>query len=426
MRHFHLKRAPALAFFISIFFGTAGTAHCSTYYFLDLTCDLFPFLPIWAVLLAIWPVMLIISRRGRSSIIKASMVIAVMIAVVITLPKAFQISALLFFLLALYFMVDYIVLWKRRNDGKSCILFRMESALLATALSSALIITLICHIPAVLIYRLGSSHSFLVEEWIIRGGKSFDEPLRRALINRGTADRIKVLNLMLERNYALPTADLSRILTCRDEDVELKMAIIRYLGQKRQAESLPTLVTMLAESESSGLYESPDGMALTECLYDAVEAIDRDQAIALIRKNKTAQEKLRAFMILSLNRESYSEKNCRSILAASSPEALLTLLSRSPASCTGLRKDILSELTARRSEGLIVKAAVDIQKKDDLASIPALLTLLRDDDPSVRSAANWALINLTGENFGYDAEGPKEERDRAANQWKSWYKGMHR
>jgi len=426
MRHNRSRRAPALVFLIAMFFCTTGTAHCSTYYFLDLTCDLFPFLPLWAALLALWPAMLIISSKGWSAIIKASMVIAVMIAVVIILPQAFQVSALLFFLLALCFLMDYILLWKRRDDEKSRLLFRMESALLTAALSSALIITLIYHIPAVLVYRLGSSHSFLVEDWIIKGGKGFDEPLRRALLDRGTPDRLKVLNLMLERNDELSIEDLSGILTCRDEDVELKMAIIRYLGQKRPPGSLQALTAMLAESESSGLSESPDGMALTECLYEAVESIDRDQAIAVLRKNISIPGKLRALLILNLDTASYSGKSCRSILAASSPEALLTLLSRSPASCIELRKDVLTELTSRPSVGQIVKAAVDIQKKNDLANIPSLLALLRDDDPSVRSAANWALINLTGENFNYDAEGSKKERDRAANQWESWYKDVRR
>ncbi|MHC9539974.1 MAG: HEAT repeat domain-containing protein [Vulcanimicrobiota bacterium] len=417
-KHRRFNLSLTIASLAIILFSTISNAHGSTYYYLDLTCDLFPFIPFWALLLAVWPIMLIIISRDLTSIIKASSVIVVMITMVIAVPYMYQVSLILFSFLSLYFLIDYVLLWKSKHHMK---LLRMESILLLAALSSAILITLIYHSPPVLVYRLRSSSTFLVEEWIKRGGKEFDEPLRKALLDKDTADRLKVLHLLMERKNAITLADLHTILSRRNEDRKLTLTVIDYLREIRSRESLPLLVTILAEEESSSLSSASRDTALIESLYDAIESIDRDEALALLNEKLSSQKKLLPFVALNLNQTLYAGENYRKIPARISPEALLTLLSRSSVSDKELRKDILTELAAHRCSDIIIKALEDIQKKDDRDNIPLLIAMLKDNDAAVRSTANWALINMSEENFDFDAEAALNEREKAVHQWEEWY-----
>lgn len=413
----------ALTSLAVIMFSTINNAHGSTYYYLDLTCDLFPFIPFWVLLLALWPIMLIIISRDLTSIIKASSVIVVMIIMVIAVPYMYQVSLILFSLLSLYFLIDYILLWKSKHHMK---LLRMESILLLASLSSAILITLIYHSPPVLVYRLRFSSTFLVEEWIKRGGKDFNEPLRKALLDKNTADRLKVLHLLMERKNAITLADLHTILSRRNEDRKLTLTVIDYLREIKSRESLPLLVTILAEEESSRITSAPRNTALIESLYDAIESIDRDEALALLNEKLSSQKELLLFVALNLNQTLYAGENYRKIPAGISPEALLTLLSRSSISDRELRKDILTELAAQHCSDIIIKALEDIQKKDDRDNIPLLIAMLKDNDSAVRSTANWALINMAEENFDFDAEAALNEREKAVHQWEEWFERQRR
>lgn len=422
-KHPRFNLALTITSLAVILFSTINNAYGSTYYFLDLTCDLFPFIPFWVLLLAVWPIMLIIISRDLTSIIKASSVIVVMITMVIAVPYMYQVSLILFSLLSLYFLIDYILLWKSKHHMK---LLRMESILLLAALSSAILITLIFHSPPVLVCRLRSSSTFLVEEWIKRGGKEFNEPLRKALLDKNTADRLKALHLLMERKNAITLADLHTILSRRNEDRKLTLAVINYLGEIKSRESLPLLVTILAEEESSRITSASRDTALIESLYDAIESIDRDEALALLNEKLSSQKELLLCVALNLNQTLYAGEDYRKIPARISPEALLTLLSRSSISDKELRKDILTELAARHCSDIIIKALEDVQKKDDRDSIPLLIAMLKDNDSAVRSTANWALINMAEENFDFDAEAALNEREKAVHQWEEWYKRQRR
>ncbi len=414
----------ALTSLIFIVFSNVSVVYGSTYYFLNLTCDLFPFIPFWVLLFALWPIILLFSSQGKVSVIKAIVLIAVMIMMVTTLPHIYPVSLIIFSLLSLYFLIDYILLWRNRHDEKMRLLFRMESMLLLAALLSALLITLVYHTPRVLVYRLRFSSTFLVEEWIRKGGKGFDDALAGALLDRGTPDRMKILHLLMERKNAIAVTDLHTILSHRDEDRELTIAVIDYLGQIKSTESLPLLVALLTEQELSSLSGTSRDSALIESLYNAIESIDTDKALALLNEKLSSRGELLAFITLNLNKAPYTDGNYRKILAGIPPEALLTLLSRSSISEKELRRDIITGLTANHSSDIIIKALMDICKKNDRDNIPLLIALLKDSNADVRSTANWALINMTEENFDFDAEGAPDERERSILQWEEWYKRL--
>jgi len=408
--------ALTLTSLAAIMLSNISNAHGSTYYYLNLACDLFPFIPFWVLLLALWPIALIIRSREKSSIIKASSVIAAMIIMVITVPYMFHMSMILFTVLSLYFLIDYILLWKSKHDTR---LLRTLSMILLAALSSAVLITLIYHSPPVLVYRLRFSPTFLVEEWIKRGGKDYDEPLRKALLDKNTADRLKVMHILMERENAIAVTDLHTILSRRNEDRKLALNIIDYLRKVKSRESLPILVTILVEEESSALSSDSKDTALIESLYDAIESIDRDEAAVLLYEKLSSHRELLTQISLNLNPTKYTGDS--RIVAGMNQEALLSLLSRSSISDRELRKDILAELAAHHHSDIIIKALEDVKKKNDRDNIPTLISLLKDSDAAVRSTANWALINIAEENFGFDAEAIPVEREKAVHQWEEWY-----
>jgi hypothetical protein len=71
----------------------------------------------------------------------------------------------------------------------------------------------------------------------------------------------------------------------------------------------------------------------------------------------------------------------------------------------------------------IRRAAVLASAMRDLrAHIPTIIERLKDSEPSVVRAAHAALKTVTGEDFGPSADATREERDRAIEGWKTWWK----
>ena len=60
-------------------------------------------------------------------------------------------------------------------------------------------------------------------------------------------------------------------------------------------------------------------------------------------------------------------------------------------------------------------------KADEAEGVPALITLLEDEDDVVRAMACEALRKQTGESFAFDPMGsPFERRDQVAR-WRTWW-----
>jgi hypothetical protein len=67
------------------------------------------------------------------------------------------------------------------------------------------------------------------------------------------------------------------------------------------------------------------------------------------------------------------------------------------------------------------QAASLAAESKDLSHVPALITLLEDEDPTVRMSAGKALKDLTGRDTGYRPFAPPEELRRQAMDWRAWW-----
>jgi hypothetical protein len=67
-------------------------------------------------------------------------------------------------------------------------------------------------------------------------------------------------------------------------------------------------------------------------------------------------------------------------------------------------------------------AALACARKKSRAHIPDLIALLEDSELPVALAAHQALKDLTGQDFGPEADATRAERKEAVAQWKAWWK----
>lgn len=67
------------------------------------------------------------------------------------------------------------------------------------------------------------------------------------------------------------------------------------------------------------------------------------------------------------------------------------------------------------------KAIEVLKKRNEMIAVYKLISALNDPSPDVRSDANWALINITGENFDFNADDPPKKRAEAVKRWKAWW-----
>jgi hypothetical protein len=66
-------------------------------------------------------------------------------------------------------------------------------------------------------------------------------------------------------------------------------------------------------------------------------------------------------------------------------------------------------------------AALACAMKDEKQLVPDLIALLKDPEPPVALAAQAALKDLSGQNFGPEKDASRAERDEAISRWKSWW-----
>lgn len=66
-------------------------------------------------------------------------------------------------------------------------------------------------------------------------------------------------------------------------------------------------------------------------------------------------------------------------------------------------------------------AAIRAAASGDERAVPGLISMLDSADPALRLIAGEALERITGETNGYDATASKAERDRAVENWVTWW-----
>lgn len=68
-----------------------------------------------------------------------------------------------------------------------------------------------------------------------------------------------------------------------------------------------------------------------------------------------------------------------------------------------------------------MSAAVVAAEQGDAESVPELIDMLDASDPGSRFVAARALVQITGQDLGYDPFSPVSERSEAAQRWADWY-----
>lgn len=66
-------------------------------------------------------------------------------------------------------------------------------------------------------------------------------------------------------------------------------------------------------------------------------------------------------------------------------------------------------------------AVAQARRANDTSAVEPLIRMLASDDPLMRLIASDTLVQITGEDFGYDPAASDTDRREAAERWASWY-----
>lgn len=72
-------------------------------------------------------------------------------------------------------------------------------------------------------------------------------------------------------------------------------------------------------------------------------------------------------------------------------------------------------------EGQLSSARSSLKTEPEFVVIPALLRALDSRNPRIRKESASLLVELTGEDFGFDPSAPKPHRDEVISLWKKWW-----
>ena len=75
----------------------------------------------------------------------------------------------------------------------------------------------------------------------------------------------------------------------------------------------------------------------------------------------------------------------------------------------------------RRSDDLMLERARALVRLGDWDAMPTLIEGLASDSRRVRALCDQALFESTRQRFGFEADGPEEERTAAIRHWEEWW-----
>ena len=97
----------------------------------------------------------------------------------------------------------------------------------------------------------------------------------------------------------------------------------------------------------------------------------------------------------------------------------IALLTGTPVGCAPkvkVRPDFDSPVPQDR-----LAAVAKARRTHDSGAVEPLIRMLASDDPLMRLVASDTLVQITGEDFGFDPAGSDAERREAAERWTNWY-----
>ena len=104
---------------------------------------------------------------------------------------------------------------------------------------------------------------------------------------------------------------------------------------------------------------------------------------------------------------------------------LAVLVFLAAAACGGIERP-------KRTPGLLVLldspdpserawAVFELTRRRAPEAVPGLIRRLRDEDGGIRLYADRGLRELTGEDLGFRASAPDDEREAAVRRWETWW-----
>lgn len=96
---------------------------------------------------------------------------------------------------------------------------------------------------------------------------------------------------------------------------------------------------------------------------------------------------------------------------------LVALVAGTPAGC---KKSVEPDFESAFPQDRFA-AIAEARRTNDSAAVRPLIAQLASDDPLVRLAAHDTLLQITGEDQGYDPAGPRHEREAGILRWLAWY-----
>jgi HEAT repeat protein len=83
---------------------------------------------------------------------------------------------------------------------------------------------------------------------------------------------------------------------------------------------------------------------------------------------------------------------------------------------------LITQLQDRRDPRNRVEAAIALRQADAWEAVPRLIDALSDESEALRYYSASALKNITKQSFDFSSNAPPEERAKAVEQWRSWWK----
>jgi len=89
---------------------------------------------------------------------------------------------------------------------------------------------------------------------------------------------------------------------------------------------------------------------------------------------------------------------------------------------TKLEARVASQVASLRAEDVAKEARMALKQEPEFVVIPALLKALRSSDARLRRNAASLLVEITGQDLGFDALASPSERAKSLALWQQWWR----
>jgi HEAT repeat protein len=431
----------AIIIFLCLFAGK----HKTYLNFWIYTFDLVPFLFSWGIIITLWAISSAFLTVFYRKFHLQSLIIPIIIVI---LPIAYyfepRAGITLFIILPIWLFAGFAVLLVRKIRGKLEKGFdssRYWLSLIATIalLSLAVIIQVVFQIPDVLVSQVGK-RSPVIETRLTEIGSSAIPSLTRGLASSDPRTSAACARILRHVDGNIQQPPLIQVLSRTDAlgEESPRAEAAATLGKKGDKEAVMPLLLTSFENLQFAFKQGKEKLKFDKRFHrEAIKAINEienrfgdyrsaDAAYKHIREEsdpfKAAAWGLIGVELGGVN----SLDSLETIFDKTFKDARLMILDsledNSDPACWNLLFRGLKDSSVK-----VRRRAISIlEKRGELIVEYMLILMLQDKDEAVRTDANQALINISGENFGFDSKKPSRDRKNAYYKWLGWWKNKAR